>query len=1154
MARRVSTKTGASAPSKGFKTATGKGRGGATAGPGSRKPAQKPQVVAFNESTVDAINKSGPPGHEVAHINPREGRLLKALGGSGKKDPETNIKSYEVVGDKKGKNLPKVAKKYDLKGLPKKGEGRVDDTHRVILATDKETKALNALKNFDKARGYDGGSGPEITRLAEMDFTPLEHVRYRGEVIPNLNTLDTDSEGNIDSGPSNAGEKDESGNYNTSDNTGNFWDTPAGKKEAARIAREKAEREAKEKAEKEAKEKAEKEAKEKAEREAKAKREMKEAIAAAERKEARKDEKIEKEKEKALERKEKREQKAIEDAEALEVEEAEIMSTIEEEADEAAELDLEGENQDIGDYYDFDFESGDRIGGPVAGMDGYVWQEPSGYGGASATDAYEPVKEEDFTPTTDDIDNISYFDPDEPPEPDEPDTRTSSKSSGNPNQDAADEGDDGGDEINDTSSGEGDALGGDSGDDAGVGDTSTGGYDPSLDNETLGGDSHDNDPLDEPLGGDAGDGGISIDEPLDDALDEPLGGDAGDGGVSIDDTDDDLGNDSNPGGYDPDADDDILGPDNSADGGGSTIDETDDDPTNDLYPDWNQNDDNEDEPGVEDDTEPESTGDADKDKLLADLEEKYGEYGDTDYRKLYFDEFDDDRLEDYTAAQKGKDYNFLTSGDRSEFNTAGNTINDQLTSLEERFEGEELDALNEQAELYAEAPNEAIEAWYKKQKAAILDGTIDSLEPLDLSEWSDPSEFHDPEFFGERDETGDKVYDKRYYDPDKKYYTEGQSLFPDEEEEEPDSSLEGSEDLHGEVVDGEFVPDTLDDEGGGSEGLDEDDSLHGFDFGDEWPPGTPTDPEGITGPLPDLHWSDPTLGGGGADNAPDTLVPSTTSELTVDENGLPQGTTTAQEQPEILEEAPEPLSAHNSYVDPETGEVKTETRDEWSASIDEHIIDDPDNPVGDESSNYDGRYEGMTEDDIYNMVDLYNEENEYLPGDDEYRYGEDEIALEYGAEVKDPDDFSFQDQIDAYNIGMGLNPGDPDYMYNPETEDTGTDTTGTDLFSNGPGGGSGGGSDTGDTHIASTPGTTTKLTDATGIEHTYGGGGDNFHYAGGGSGSSTDFDFASGGGLPEAPKAVVKDTRVNNKKKPLSPWERNRGSGGGGDNFHYSGQ
>ena len=102
MARRVSTKTGASAPSKGFKTATGKGRGGAAAGPGSRKPEQKPQVVAFNESTVDAINKSGPPGHEVAHINPREGRLLKALGGSGKKDPETNIKSYEVVGDKKG--------------------------------------------------------------------------------------------------------------------------------------------------------------------------------------------------------------------------------------------------------------------------------------------------------------------------------------------------------------------------------------------------------------------------------------------------------------------------------------------------------------------------------------------------------------------------------------------------------------------------------------------------------------------------------------------------------------------------------------------------------------------------------------------------------------------------------------------------------------------------------------------------------------------------------------------------------------------------------------------------------------------------------------------------------------------------------------------
>ena len=136
-----------------------------------------------------------------------------------------------------------MPKKYDLKGLPQKGEGRVDDTHGVILATDKETKALNALKNFDKARGYDGGDGPEINRLAEMDFAPLEHVRYRGEIIPNLNTLDTDSEGNIDSGPSDAGEKDDSGNYNTSDNTGNFWDTPAGKAELERIAREKAARE-----------------------------------------------------------------------------------------------------------------------------------------------------------------------------------------------------------------------------------------------------------------------------------------------------------------------------------------------------------------------------------------------------------------------------------------------------------------------------------------------------------------------------------------------------------------------------------------------------------------------------------------------------------------------------------------------------------------------------------------------------------------------------------------------------------------------------------------------------------------------------------------------------------------------------------------------
>jgi len=93
MARIVSKLTGAVAPNKVGKSLKGKGK--SLSGPGSREPQQKPQVVAFNESTVEAINRAGPKGHEIAHILPREGRLLEALGGSGRVNPQTKIKQYD---------------------------------------------------------------------------------------------------------------------------------------------------------------------------------------------------------------------------------------------------------------------------------------------------------------------------------------------------------------------------------------------------------------------------------------------------------------------------------------------------------------------------------------------------------------------------------------------------------------------------------------------------------------------------------------------------------------------------------------------------------------------------------------------------------------------------------------------------------------------------------------------------------------------------------------------------------------------------------------------------------------------------------------------------------------------------------------------------
>jgi hypothetical protein len=169
-----------------------------------------------------------------------------------------------------------------------------------------------------------------------------------------------------------------------------------------------------------------------------------------------------------------------------------------------------------------------------------------------------------------------------------------------------------------------------------------------------------------------------------------------------------------------------------------------------------------------DDTE--ETGDDDLDKRLKDLDAQYAKYGETDYEKLYHDEFSDDLTEDYTAASKGLDYNFLTSGDRSEFNTAGDTVNDQQDYLGELLEGDQQTDLNTQATNYASGANKSIEDWYTGQQTALKDGSIDSFEMLDLSDWSDPTENYNPEFYGDEGEEGEILYDKRYYDPSKSYY------------------------------------------------------------------------------------------------------------------------------------------------------------------------------------------------------------------------------------------------------------------------------------------------------------------------------------------------------------------------------------------------
>ena len=654
MARRVSKKTGASAPSKGFKTATGKGRGGVAAGPGSREPQQKPQVVAFNEATVKAINDAGPKGHEVAHINPREERLLKALGGSGEKDPKTNIKSYETTGYEKG------VVETSLKLPKEEGRGRLDSTHQVAVLTDPEVEALNTLRWEDKDKGYTSGFGPVITALAEKNDRPFDFVEYKGEKIPTLN--DSGSYGSGDSGSSWSG-----GTYVGGGNTGDSGSSDAvlreqrafkqrlakimenpyiQQREAIKIAwqqiadeKKAKEEEAKKKiaaAEKkerdriaaiEAKKEAERVAKEQAEQARLDKIEAQRIIAEAEEKERKRIAKEEAEAEAEAERI--AEQKRLDEEEAQRI-------IAEAEAEEAERIEREAEEQAQAE----------------AAYQAKLAEEEA----AAIALQEQMAKDEQYIANQDSLD-----------------------AGGDPGTE------DYGDEV----LGEDDDIGwggGEGGPDDGVAEGGDeGGDDTTTTTEPP--QTWDDDNDDDPTTGDGAGG------------DGAGGGGAGGGGTDTTDTDD---------------------------------------------------------------VETESTSVAEKEKLLEELEKKYAEYGGTDYEKLYHDEFSDDLQEDYSAASKGLDFNFLTSGDRSEFNTAGNTVNDQQDYLGELLEGAELDKLKTQARNYGTAPKRAIKDWYKNQLGGIKDGTIDSLESLDLSDWSDPSENYNPEFFGDKT--------KRYYDPSKTYF------------------------------------------------------------------------------------------------------------------------------------------------------------------------------------------------------------------------------------------------------------------------------------------------------------------------------------------------------------------------------------------------
>ena len=69
--RRVSKKTGA--------TSTAKGRDIVSPNSGKAKAGGKPEVLPFNQSTINAINKAGPKGHELPTSFQEKGDSLKKL-------------------------------------------------------------------------------------------------------------------------------------------------------------------------------------------------------------------------------------------------------------------------------------------------------------------------------------------------------------------------------------------------------------------------------------------------------------------------------------------------------------------------------------------------------------------------------------------------------------------------------------------------------------------------------------------------------------------------------------------------------------------------------------------------------------------------------------------------------------------------------------------------------------------------------------------------------------------------------------------------------------------------------------------------------------------------------------------------------------------
>ena len=107
------------------------------------------------------LQANGPKGHMLAHITPREGKILKFFGGSGTKDKKTGLKSYFLSGLLGGSKPP----------------GPSTTTSELDPAV-KEFRG----KVFDKAEGvmdqeYEGYDGPRVAGIS--DDTKGAHTGVR---------------------------------------------------------------------------------------------------------------------------------------------------------------------------------------------------------------------------------------------------------------------------------------------------------------------------------------------------------------------------------------------------------------------------------------------------------------------------------------------------------------------------------------------------------------------------------------------------------------------------------------------------------------------------------------------------------------------------------------------------------------------------------------------------------------------------------------------------------------------------------------------------------------------------------------------------------------------------------------------------------------